>query len=213
MKITKFVHSCVLVEVDGKEKVLIDPGEYTWAANQLTDKHLSNIDYLVITHEHADHYLPEAIKAVLAKSPNTKIKAGPAVVKLLQGEGIPADSDNDNTIKLAIGEHSRVWEFPIFENTKVMVADKLLHVGDSMDTTETPAVLCLPMFGPWLNGTLSDAGLLIEKLKPKYVVPIHDWHYKEEVRASFVKRLQDYFEPKGTHVVGGELAKTYDLDV
>lgn len=213
MKITKFVHSCVLVEVDGK-RILIDPGEYTWVSGQLTDEHLSNLDYLLITHEHYDHCHLEAIKAVQGKSPNVKIKAGPAVVGKLQKDGIIADSSNTDLVSLDVGEHSHLWEgLPVFENTKMTVAGKLLHVGDSMDATQTPDVLCLPIFGPWLNGTVADAANVITKLKPKYVVPIHDWHYNQEARNGFMERLTDWFKDKGTQVIGTELAKTYEIEV
>jgi L-ascorbate metabolism protein UlaG (beta-lactamase superfamily) len=51
--------------------------------------------------------------------------------------------------------------------------------------------MTIPVFGPWKNGTITDAINLVIKLKPKYVIPIHDWHYKDEVREDFHHRLRD----------------------
>ena len=55
MKITKFVHSCLLVETP-EIKVLIDPGKFTFDSHLLNVSRLDNLDYIVITHEHPDHY-------------------------------------------------------------------------------------------------------------------------------------------------------------
>jgi L-ascorbate metabolism protein UlaG (beta-lactamase superfamily) len=54
----------------------------------------------------------------------------------------------------------------------------------------SPEVLAVPIFGPWKKGTITDAIDLVIKLKPKYVIPIHDWHYKDEVREDFHQRLR-----------------------
>ncbi|MEX1059236.1 MAG: MBL fold metallo-hydrolase, partial [Candidatus Saccharimonadales bacterium] len=55
MKITKFVHSCLLVE-SPQINVLIDPGNFTWASHLLQVDKLPALDFIIITHEHPDHY-------------------------------------------------------------------------------------------------------------------------------------------------------------
>ena len=49
MKITKFGHSCLLVE-EGGARILLDPGKYSILQNNV-----ENVDAIVITHEHQDH--------------------------------------------------------------------------------------------------------------------------------------------------------------
>ena len=52
MRITKFGHSCVRLEHDGKV-VVVDPGMFT------DPEAVDGADAVVITHEHPDHYLPD----------------------------------------------------------------------------------------------------------------------------------------------------------
>ena len=49
MQITKFGQCCLLIEVAGK-RILTDPGRFSVSQNDV-----SNIDIILITHEHADH--------------------------------------------------------------------------------------------------------------------------------------------------------------
>lgn len=201
------------VEENGK-RILIDPGGFTWESGQLTDEVLSHLDYCLVTHEHFDHFNEEAFKKIKANSPSVKFKAGPAVVKKLQAIGIVADSDNDQLITLDVGEHAHLWEgIPIFENTKMTIAGKLMHVGDSMDIAKAPPILCLPIFGPWLGGTITDAANIISKLKPKYIIPIHDWHYNDQARTDLIKWLEGTFKEQGTEFIATELGREFDLNV
>ncbi len=52
MRITKFGHSCIRLEYDGKV-VVVDPGMFT------DPEAVDGADAVVITHEHPDHYLPD----------------------------------------------------------------------------------------------------------------------------------------------------------
>lgn len=213
MKITKYTHSCLLIEVDDN-KILIDPGEFTWKANDLTDDVLTGVDYCLITHEHFDHFHEPALKRLHELSPNVLFKAGPAMVAKFKEINLSADSTPNDLIKLEVGEHAHLWDgVPVFENTKMTIAGKLLDLGDSMDAASSPEVLAVPIFGPWLGGTVSNAVNLAMKLQPKYVIPMHDWHYHTEAREGFVKRLQEWCEPKGIKVIGAELGKPYEIEV
>jgi L-ascorbate metabolism protein UlaG (beta-lactamase superfamily) len=66
--------------------------------------------------------------------------------------------------------------------------DKLSHPGDSHSSTETKAVLALPVQAPW--GSVRDATALALKLKPQYVIPIHDWHWSDQARAATYATLE-----------------------
>ncbi len=59
MMLTKFTHSCVRLEKDGKVLVF-DPGNFSE-----TDLALAGADAVLITHEHPDHIDVDAVTAAL----------------------------------------------------------------------------------------------------------------------------------------------------
>lgn len=69
MKVTKLVHSCLLVEKDGK-KILVDPGLYSWQSAAVKSTDFSDISAVAITHNHPDHFNPEFAKVIKEASPN-----------------------------------------------------------------------------------------------------------------------------------------------
>ncbi|HEX5861974.1 MAG TPA: MBL fold metallo-hydrolase, partial [Nocardioides sp.] len=56
MRVIKFGHACVRVEYDGVA-VVLDPGVFTDVGA------LDGADAVLVTHEHADHYLPDNLRA------------------------------------------------------------------------------------------------------------------------------------------------------
>jgi L-ascorbate metabolism protein UlaG (beta-lactamase superfamily) len=48
------------------------------------------------------------------------------------------------------------------------------------------------MQAPW--GDLTEAVELAVRLKPEIVVPIHDWHWKDEVRTGIYSRVEAYLK-------------------
>ncbi len=68
MKITKFVHSCLLVEAEGKV-ILVDPGDFSWGSGTFDIVKLNQLDKIVITHEHSDHFCEPFVKALAEKFP------------------------------------------------------------------------------------------------------------------------------------------------
>ncbi len=99
MKVTKFIHSCLLIEEDGKS-LLIDPGNYTNESKVLNVFDLKSLDYLLITHEHADHMDISLIKEVIEKFPQVKIVSNNSVVKLLAKESVNVSTQPDQMIKI-----------------------------------------------------------------------------------------------------------------
>ena len=82
MKITKFGQCCLLVEENGL-RIITDPGAYSTAQNEVED-----VDIILITHEHQDHFHIDSIKKILAKNPKAKIISNHAVGALLAKENI-----------------------------------------------------------------------------------------------------------------------------
>ena len=69
MKIIKLLHSCLLVQVDGK-KILVDPGVYSWQDERVRNVDFSGISAVVVTHNHPDHLDEAFVGAVNQSSPN-----------------------------------------------------------------------------------------------------------------------------------------------
>ncbi len=116
MKVTKYIHSCLLVEESGKV-ILLDPGNYTLDSRLLptlsslasggTLDSMQSLDYLIITHEHQDHFDMGLVKQIVTKFSDVKIITTPTVVEQLKGEGINAQSEGDEFISVELINHDK----------------------------------------------------------------------------------------------------------
>lgn len=177
MKITKLGHCCLLIETKDKG-ILTDPGSYTVEAHSK----LENIDYILFTHEHQDHFHLESLKIILEKNPQAIIYSGSSVSELLDNEGIKnkmlssGESILLGEISLSgIGEkHAQMHSsIPLSSNTGFFIDGKLWYPGDAFTNPERKVeILALPVSGPWMKiGEAIDYAIL---LKPKVAFPVHD---------------------------------------
>lgn len=67
MKITKHAQSCLLVETGGT-KILVDPGTFVFGDEGLKPEDFTDIDILIFTHEHPDHFDIENVKKIIAQN-------------------------------------------------------------------------------------------------------------------------------------------------
>lgn len=194
MKISKHLHSCLLVQEQDKT-FLIDPGIFTYQEKALDIHKLNKLEYLLITHEHPDHmYLP-FIKEIVAKFPEVKIITNQSIVKLLEKETIKATSVGDSVVTVENVPHEKLWDSQPPENILLTVFGKLAIPGDSIHFQTQAEVIALPIVAPW--GSTTDAVNLALKLQPKVIIPIHDWLYKDGVRQMMHQRLHEFFKTKG----------------
>lgn len=210
MKITKLVHSCLLVEMPEpvNRTVLFDPGEMSTVDVDT----LQYLDDIVITHKHGDHLDPELVRKLAAKFPEVRILAPGEVVEQLAGEGITATTEAPEGMALFSSPHESVEPlFPSPDEIGVHYLDKLSHPGDSHSFNETKDILALPMSAPW-GSTIRAINLAIE-LKPKYVIPIHDWHWRDEARESMYDRIAGALEKEGITFVKAVNGEPFVLDV
>lgn len=177
MKITKLGHCCLLIETKGK-RVLTDPGSYTVEAHSA----LENIDYIIFTHEHQDHYHIESLKVILQKNPQAVIYSNNSVSELLDKEGIKHTQINNKDLVMlgdisvaGIGEkHAQLHStIPLSSNIGYFIDERLWYPGDAFTNPDRPVeILALPVSGPWMK--LSEAIDYALLLKPKKVFPVHD---------------------------------------
>jgi len=197
MKITKFVHSCLLVEMPApvNRTVLFDPGAFSEDA--LNVDSLEYLDDIVITHVHPDHCSPVLLPKLVAKFPDVRITAPTEVVARLSDWGITqASTTPPDGLALFDSPHEHVEPiFPTPEQIGVHYLDTLSHPGDSHGFTETKQILALPITGPW--GSFIRAVNLAIELKPKYVLPIHDWHWSDQARTELYEKARQALDTEG----------------
>lgn len=208
MKVTKFIHSCLLVEDSGKT-FLFDPGNYTDQANVLDLNSISKLDYLLITHEHPDHMSTPLIRKVLGKFPGVSIITNTSAQSILRGENIKSGTEAPGFIEIERIPHEKVFGTEVPENVKFTIGNSLTHPGDSFHFSHTSKILALPVQAPW--GSLTEAVELATKLKPEIILPIHDWHWRDEARIMLYKRLTDYFSNLGIRFISLETGISTDL--
>lgn len=173
MKITKFEHAHLLVEV-GAQRLIIDPGSFS------ADVDADGIDVVVITHAHADHWTAEHLVKIRDASPDVAV-LGPAAVAEAAGEGIqvvaPGDEISVGGIRLRFvgGEHEPIHADLVRAGTNVgvVVNDTLYHPGDSFTMPGQKIVaLAAPIGGPWHS--LARSIDLVRAVGAAMVFNLHD---------------------------------------
>lgn len=143
---------------------------------------LENIDFILFTHEHADHYHLESLKILLARNSQAAVYANSSVSELLTKEGIKHTlvSHGESILLgevsvVGIGEkHAEMHSsIPLSSNLGFFIDGRLWYPGDAFTNPERPVeILALPVSGPWMKiGEAIDYALL---LKPKVAFPVHD---------------------------------------
>lgn len=192
MKITKLGHSCLLVEMPApvNRTVLFDPGVFS----EVNVDSLEFLDDIIITHEHEDHCDVKLIQQLAEKFPKVRVKTPATLVPKLEGIAVVTDAIEGIEIFTAPHEgHPPRFNPP--ENIGIHYIDKLTHPGDSHHFTDTKDILALPITAPW--GSVDSAVQLALSLSPKHILPIHDWHLRDEARTAEYELLENVFSNAG----------------
>jgi L-ascorbate metabolism protein UlaG (beta-lactamase superfamily) len=198
MRITKFGHACVRIEHEGTA-VVLDPGVFTERAA------LDGADAVLITHEHADHYLPEHLAAVdvpvwTIDAVATKIRADAPEVFERTTVVAPGQSFQVGGLPItAVGElHAVIHpELPRFRNSGYLFTlgeQRVFHPGDALSGPgEHVDVLLAPASAPWARShELVD---FMRAVKAPVNIAIHDRIYSE-AGAGILDGLAGTFLPR-----------------
>ncbi len=186
--------ACLLVEED-RARLLIDPGEYSRGFEELTD-----LDAILITHQHGDHMVPETLAALLAHNPQAEIYADEGSVELLADKGIAAQAVHEGD-KLAVAgvdvrvigrDHAVIHpEVPVIPNVGYLVAGRFFHPGDAFTNPgQSVDILATPLGAPWLKA--AEMVDYVRGVKPKVAIPVHDAVLAiPEMHINLLKRLTE----------------------
>jgi L-ascorbate metabolism protein UlaG (beta-lactamase superfamily) len=182
MRLTKFGHACIRVEL-GTTVVVVDPGG--WTAPEAVD----GATAVLLTHEHPDHVHPDHLRRTAA--PIWTIEA---VARLLRDQApdvaervtvvAPGEAFDAGLPVRAVGERHAVIhpDLPLFDNSGYLLdADGTIvfHPGDALTGPGRPVdVLCAPVSAPWLKA--SEAVDFARSVGAARNLAIHDRVYSEE---------------------------------
>lgn len=213
MKITKFGHSCLLIE-EKKVRILIDPGSYSSGF-----ENLANLDVILYTHEHSDHVNLDSLTKLITNNPSVQIRTNSGVGKLLTSKNIQyklltdGQSEEFKGVKIqAIGEHHAIIHESIncVDNTGYLIAGKFFYPGDFLTTPdEKVEILALPIEAPWLK--LGDVINYVSKIKPKTCFVVHDARLNENGLKGNVNIVSMALASSNVKVDVLEKGKTYEF--
>lgn len=211
MRLTHLGHSCLLVE-SAESRVLIDPGSFSSGFEQLRD-----LDAVVVTHQHADHYDAERLPALLAANRQAAVYADPDTAALITSAAASVD-----VVVLAEGEQHRVgnatlspvgqthahihdW-VPRPTNVGVVLRAEgepsIYHPGDALDGEPGDVdVLAVPVSAPWCR--VADTIGFVRRVAPSGLLPIHDALLSPLGRGLYLSHIGTY---------GGESLQVHDPD-
>lgn len=205
MKITKHEHSCLAVDVAGSTLV-IDPGSFS---GRLVD--LENLQAVVLTHEHADHWTPEHVSDLHQRFPDAPIygPAGVAAAVAASEAGdvvevvAPGDVREVGALRLQFfgGTHAQIHRsLPRVDNVGVLVNETLFHPGDSLQAPGVPVeVLAAPAGAPWLK--IGETMDFVVEVAPKQAIAIHEAVLSEAGLRISEARITDAVESVGGRYV------------
>lgn len=211
MKITKFGHCCLLIEEKGI-RILTDPGSYSTQQDTIKD-----LDLVLITHEHQDHFHIDSIKAIIKNNPQVKIITNKSVGEYLEKEGIAfivvennQSFDFNGLLIDGFGnDHALIYHSiqPI-QNTGYFIANRLFYPGDALiNPGKEVEILALPVAGPWMK--LLEAIDYALEIKPKICFPVHEGILK--MPGSTHRVPPEILEPKGIKFAILEINKEYEF--
>jgi hypothetical protein len=170
---------------------------------------MSNVQAIVVTHQHDDHCWEEQLDRILALNPAVPIYAPSDVCERLAKN---PHGDRFNTVAVYHGDlhlagsfqleffgsmHAEIHRsIPLVQNTGLMVNDELYYPGDSFTRPDRPvAVLACPSSAPWLK--ISEVMDFVDEVKPAFSFATHNIHLSDYGHALNNGRIQAVTEQHG----------------
>src|SRR5262245_33339234 len=176
MRLTKFGHSCLLVEEE-QARILLDPGTLSSGFEGL-----QGLTAILYTHQHADHLDRGRLRGLLERSPGVRVVSDEGSADALGEAGVEVEVVHDGD-ELGIGgmgvrivgrDHAVIHaDLPVIPNVGYLVGGRLFHPGDSFTLPGQPVeVLAVPAGAPWLK--VSESIDYLREVRPRMAVPVHE---------------------------------------
>ena len=173
MRLTKYGHACVRLDLDASS-VVLDPGTYS------PDVDLAGVADVLVTHEHADHIdvdrLVPLVRDGLRLHTNADVGAALATDHGLEVHAVgPGETFTVAGVDVQVvgGEHAEIYNgLPGCANVGFVLAG-IYHPGDALHVPDVEVeTLLVPVSAPWLK--LREALDFMRAVAPARAFPIHD---------------------------------------
>ncbi|MES2379216.1 MAG: MBL fold metallo-hydrolase [Bacteroidota bacterium] len=204
MKITKYLHSCLVFELDGY-KLLFDPGKFSFAEGEVTTDMFADVDAIIITHNHPDHLDASILKDITSLS-NAPVYTNAQVAGQIEKDGIASTVWVDGVYRLGPFKleaitvvHELIMDNPLPQMTGFIINDKVLHPVDSMEDKllnyRGIELLLMVTMAPFANEPRISG--FADKLQPKQILPVHDGYAKEFFIKQRYEAYTKHFDKQG----------------
>lgn len=209
MQLTKYTHSCVRLDDNGRSLV-IDPGVFSEV-----DTALAGADAVLITHEHPDHLDVNALQDVARSRPSLRIWCPESVREQLNilGERVSVVASEEVFqaggfgVRAFGGQHALIHgSVPVVANLAFLVEGSVFHPGDSFTVPEVEVeTLLLPIHAPWSKtGDVLD---FMTSVRAPRVHQIHDGLLNErglELVEGHLNRVAKRYAIRYEHLTNGQ---------
>jgi L-ascorbate metabolism protein UlaG (beta-lactamase superfamily) len=173
MRLTKYGHACVRLDLDGGS-VVLDPGTYS------PDVDLAGVADVLVTHEHADHIdvdrLVPLVRDGLRLHTNADVASTLATDHGVEVHAVgPGETFQVAGVDVQVvgGAHAEIYDgLPGCANIGFVLAG-IYHPGDALHVPDAEVeTLLVPVSAPWLK--LAEAIDFVRAVGPARSFPIHD---------------------------------------
>jgi L-ascorbate metabolism protein UlaG (beta-lactamase superfamily) len=175
MELTKHGHACIVIR-EGDQRIVVDPGAFTDA------NALDGASAVLITHEHADHFEPQRLRAALDADPSLQVWTNSSVAAQLEGLGdrvhVVGHGDAVTVAGLDVHVHGELHaeihpDIPRIPNVGFLIGGQVFHPGDALTVPDEPVTtLLLPVHAPW--STIADVIDYVRAVHADQAYAVHD---------------------------------------
>jgi len=220
MRITKYNQACLLIDTNGI-RILVDPGVIGYNDSLLDE--WSNIDLILVTHKHMDHFNKEAILEIIKRDKASLYTTKEVIDEYSLKDVIEVkvgDIINFKNIKIEVTKAIHGYLYGMRENN----IEITYNVGYIMDDAKTRLyitsdtigfyntykcdILCMPFNGNGLTLGLVDGVSFIKGINPKIVLPIHTEHPNPIMNPN-IKNLKETLEKNNLNYKILDLKETF----
>lgn len=219
MKIYKYIHSCILLEEQGRG-LLFDPGIFSFMDGHAKPELFVDLDAIVITHTHPDHLDITSLQTILGNNPQAAVITNTEIAKELQKVHTKATVLEGGSLQAGVftiealpARHAAVLWDALPQNIAYRVNGTVLHPGDSFSEEMLPwqstRVLLLPIAAPWL--TEPEAYTFAKTMQPQVAIPIHDGYIKDFFLQMRYGVFQEFLQRANIQFMPVHMEEPYEL--